>query len=100
MGIDICEYSFTEPCIQYLQSAFPQHEFVKGPSHRHLETYLCKSSFDANHVDGDHHISIVIFEARLLSQYVSENAHVIFDDWDCEGVQELMIQGKGGQAWN
>ena len=86
-AIDICELTYTEPCVKYLQDQFPNRiNFYKGDSHKVLESMDLKDKYDFIHIDGYHEVNHVKKEIDYLEQ---NDATCVIDDIEgLHGVSE------------
>lgn len=93
IGIDICEYDFTEKCINYLREQFPGRvELIKGRGEDILPKVLAEradtlSKFeDIIHLDGDHGAAVKV-ETDIVKEMCHNGQTIIYDDYDSTGVQ-------------
>jgi predicted O-methyltransferase YrrM len=93
-AFDICEHSYTKPCLDYLNSVFDNRVTLhEGNSHQTLAEYSqlpdTAGSFDLLHIDGYHeyfHTNLDFFGSRAFAK---SGAYCIFDDVDDPGLKSL-----------
>jgi predicted O-methyltransferase YrrM len=81
-SFDLCEHSYTLPCLEYLQKHFPNRiNFVCGDSTQTLPEYIRNNPshrFDLIHIDGGHDKEIA--EKDFMNCYEIASNIIIFDD--------------------
>jgi hypothetical protein len=87
--IDICIWSHTEKCVEYLNRVFNNRVTLrKGDSRVVLPTMT--GQFDLIHVDGSHDISVIREEMNYMSRLETNNSVYVFDDYDTPGLSEYI----------
>ena len=83
--IDICQWSHTEKCVEYLNRVFENRVTLhKGESLTVLPTLT--GMFDMIHVDGAHDPDIIRREVEQVSRMATLDSVYVFDDYDMNGI--------------
>jgi predicted O-methyltransferase YrrM len=79
---DIGIHRYTQPCVEYIQSQFPNTSIriTYGDSKETLP--LCNEEFDFIHVDGGHNEPEVISDYTESMRLIRANCPIVFDDYD------------------
>ena len=94
--IDICVWSHTEKCVEYLNGAFGGRvTLIKGDTLDVLPglvwTTIETSSFwDLAHIDGCHDIAVIRREFELVKDRLAAGALVVFDDYSAPGLADAI----------
>jgi hypothetical protein len=94
---DICEHSYTRPCIEYVKSQFPQISFQLNagdsravlPIWSNVNSHLLKT-FDIVHVDGGHDTSCLCVDIGFALLLAKKDGIVIVDDTDQAPINNIV----------
>lgn len=79
-AIDLCLWSHTEKCVEYLNSVFNNRiKLIKGDSLASLHL-VTSNKYDLLHLDGNHSLEYIKAEFNQLKNSMEDNAIVVFDD--------------------
>ena len=86
--IDICVWSHTEKCVEYLNGAFGNRVTLhKGATLDVLPSILAQQeNWDLAHIDGTHEIDVIRQEFSMVKTRLVKDAIVIFDDYSTPGL--------------
>ena len=94
---DIGHYGYTEPCLNYLSTAFPHVHFtyVKGDSTITMSKWIAENSsligqYDVIHVDGGHSEHCIINDMKNADVLIKLNGIVIVDDTDGDIINSVV----------
>lgn len=78
---DIGTHTYTRPCVEYIQSQFPNTSIriLYGDSKQTLPK--CKGEFDLIHVDGGHDMPEVTSDYKEAMRLISAECPIVFDDY-------------------
>jgi hypothetical protein len=95
--IDVCYWSHTEDCVQYLNDNFGNRvRLHKGDSEQMLPRVLHNKVYDFVHIDGDHRVEKIKTEYEILVDHIAKtNSVLIFDDIDSPGLREYVFNTFG-----
>nr|QBK91309.1 MAG: methyltransferase [Pithovirus LCPAC202] len=84
-AFDICEYSYTKPCVDYLNSNFGNRiTLIEGRSPEVYRRYLKDTNslpkFDLIHVDGSHHWNVMFEEILLSLTCIKSGGYLLMGD--------------------
>ena len=87
--IDICVWSHTEKCVDYLNHVFGNRvRLHKGESLKVLPEL--SGIFDFIHIDGSHDLDVIHQEVQEVSRLASLECSYVFDDYDTAGLPEFI----------
>lgn len=82
--IDICMYTHTIHCIEYLKKTFTEAD-IKLHVGSSLDVLpKLNLNIDIAHIDGAHEIDFIEKEVSYILNYVSKGSKIIFDDCDTQ----------------
>ena len=87
--IDICAWSHTEKCVEYLNRVFDNRvTLYKGDSLSIIPKLT--GIFDLIHVDGAHDINVIRQEVQETYRITSLNCTYVFDNYDTNGLPDFI----------
>jgi len=96
---DIGHHSYTKPCVEYVQSQFPnaQIDYIVGDSIRTMREYItqnpsCCGTYDVVHVDGGHSLECITADFAHATQLVRPGGIVIIDDTNIDYITAAVDQ--------
>ena len=94
---DLNNHRYTEPCLQYITSAFPDAtiKIIYGNSVQTINTYICQHTdelhtYDLCHIDGGHTPDIFVVDYHNIKSLSKVGSPVIFDDYDMDDIREFI----------
>jgi len=82
---DICEYSYTIPCIAYLNSNFDNRVHLHYGDSKYSFPHFVKTTrktYDLFHIDGMHSLEYVYNEINCSLTFANQdNCHIVVDDY-------------------
>jgi hypothetical protein len=89
---DIGIHRYTRPCVEYIQSQFPNTSIriTYGDSKETLP--LCNEEFDFIHIDGGHEGPEVISDYTVSIRLIAPNCPVVFNDYNYSFIQTFLNQ--------
>jgi hypothetical protein len=92
MGLDLGSHSYTKPCFEYLESAFPGRvTMLLGDSRDTLPrlTHTHKGRFDLFHIDGGHGVNVAESDICNMLHIARPGDTILFDDLNVSRISLL-----------
>jgi predicted O-methyltransferase YrrM len=92
---DINRWSYTEPCMEYIKSAYPSTKITEiyGDSNITLKEYIKSNelhTFDLIHIDGGHDTTTVENDFFYTKELITKDGVIIFDDYDYDNIKSVV----------
>jgi cephalosporin hydroxylase len=94
---DIGHHNYTKPCIDYVQSQFPNvaFEYIEGNSIVKMGGYIQQrpevcGTYDVVHVDGGHTLECITADFAHASKLVRKGGIIIVDDTNMEHIDAVV----------
>lgn len=94
---DLNNHAYTEPCLQYIKSAFPDTsiQIVYGNSVETINRYIYQHAgelhtYDLCHIDGGHTPDIFVVDYHNIKSLSKTGSPVIFDDYDMNDIRDFI----------
>jgi hypothetical protein len=92
---DINWHTYTEPCLDYIKSQYPNTKFITyyGDSKFTLLDYIISNTlytFDFCHIDGGHELKEVCNDFTYIRYFMKPNSPVIFDDYNLHWIKNFL----------
>jgi hypothetical protein len=94
---DLNYHKYTEPCINYIKSQFPNTKItiIYGNSIETVNNYINKhqyelNSYDLCHIDGGHTEDIFLHDYNNINKLSKKNTPIIFDDYNLYDIKQFI----------
>ena len=94
---DLNNHKYTEPCINYIKSQFPNTKItiIYGNSIETVNNYIKENQYELNtydlcHIDGGHTEDIFLHDYNNINKLSKKHEPVIFDDYNMYDIKQFI----------
>ena len=94
---DLNYHKYTEPCINYIKSQFPNTKIkiIYGNSIETVNNYIENNQYELNsydlcHIDGGHTEDIFLHDYNNINKLSKKNEPIIFDDYNLNDIKQFI----------